>query len=376
MLDRDVCIVDYDVITAYGHGAAALMRGIASGVSSAKEVTRFSTAQHAAHIACCVDGLSYHEGESLVMQMFSRLVERHAIPEEAMLLFASTVGEVDLLEQSISGTDTPPRALIDTALRLRELLGIRGKTFAISSACASTLAACARARTMIASGEAELIVVAAADAVTEFVYAGFSSLLALDVNGARPFDATRSGLTVGEAAGYLLLTSREYAASHGLTPKAILRGCGLSNDANHMTGPSRDGAGLATAIENAMKQASCATDGIAMIAAHGTGTTFNDAMELKAFKRIFQQPIPIYSVKGALGHTMGSAGLIQVITACEAMHARVTPLTVGMQTPDPDAVAWAHTAAMPWETGRDAALIVNAGFGGVNAAVVLGGAYA
>ena len=374
--DRDVCIVDYDVITPYGIGAAALMGGIFGGRSSAKKVARFSTAQFPAQIACCVDGLTYHGGSSLVMQMFARLVSGHRIPTESVLLFASTVGEVDLTEQSVEGCDATPSLLRDTALRVKELFGMSAEVTVISAACASTLAACMRARAMIASGEADVVTVAAADAVTEFVYAGFSSLLALDQNGARPFDAARAGLTAGEAAGYVVFASRAYAAAHGAKTKAVLAGCGMTNDANHMTGPSRDGSGLAGAIEHALRQSSCLPADIAMIAAHGTGTSYNDGMELKAFKRIFSQPLPIYSVKGAVGHSMGSAGLTQVISACESFSARMTPVTVGLTTPDPEAAGWAADVSVPWRAGCDTVLAVNAGFGGINAAAVLRGLYA
>ena len=137
-----------------------------------------------------------------------------------------------------------------------------------------------------------------------------------------------------------------------------------------MTGPSRDGSGLRLAIQKAIKKAGMSGDDIGGISSHGTGTVYNDSMEMKAYKSIFEdKPIPLYSIKGALGHTMGAAGLIETIIALKALQEKIIPQTVGLKDIDPEAEGWVSSGKRKLE--KSAILLNNAGFGGVNAALVL-----
>jgi len=141
--------------------------------------------------------------------------------------------------------------------------------------------------------------VVACDSITEFIFSGFSSLMALDSEPARPFDKNRAGLNVGEAAAYALLMSKH--GRHG-EPSCSRdnSGLGLSDDANHMTGPSRESEGLILAVSKALTSAGIGPDDVGCISAHGTGTVYNDAMEMRAFHAVFQQrERPVYSLKGA-----------------------------------------------------------------------------
>ncbi len=110
---------------------------------------------------------------------------------------------------------------------------------------------------------------------------------------------------------------------------------------------------------------------ISFIAAHGTATVYSDAMELLAFRGAVAEPKPIFSIKGGIGHTLASAGLVQILVAGRAMSLGLVPPTVGLGLPDPAAVAWAH--GTPIQVGRvPLALSTSSGFGGVNTAVLLG----
>ena len=214
----------------------------------------------------------------------------------------------------------------------------------------------------------------AGDAVTEFVYSGFASLLALDPEGARPFDRHRRGLTLGEGAAVALVMDERRARESGRAVLGSVTGWGMSCDANHMTGPAKDGSGLARAVRSALARAAQAHDGIGSISAHGTGTSFNDAMELRAFRSVLGEALPpVYSVKGALGHTLGAAGLVEVIVGLESLRRGQVPPSVNLKEPDADAEGVVSAQARP--QAKDAAVLsTNSGFGGINAAVVLRGA--
>ena len=131
---------------------------------------------------------------------------------------------------------------------------------------------------MIRNGHADCVLVVACDSVTEFIFSGFSSLMALDREPARPFDRNRAGLNVGEAAAYALIMSEERAARENRPVLGTMAGWGLSDDANHMTGPSRESEGLILAISKALGLGRHRPRrGGFHLSAHGTGTVYNDA---------------------------------------------------------------------------------------------------
>jgi 3-oxoacyl-[acyl-carrier-protein] synthase II len=207
--------------------------------------------------------------------------------------------------------------------------------------------------------------------VTEFVYSGFSSLMALDPVMAKPFDRERKGLSVGEAAAYAVIMSEERVKREKREILGIIAGWGLSDDANHMTGPSRTSEGLTLAVRKALASAGMDARDIGCISAHGTGTVYNDAMEMRAFHEVFDgSAVPVYSVKGGIGHTMGAAGLVEVITALKVLRERAAPPTVNLRVPDHDAEGWVSSSARSLGEKRTA-LITNAGFSGINTAVVV-----
>jgi 3-oxoacyl-[acyl-carrier-protein] synthase II len=194
--------------------------------------------------------------------------------------------------------------------------------------------------------------------------------MALDPAGARPFDRDRKGLTVGEGGACVLLMDSERARREGRPAETEVAGWGLSNDANHMTGPSRDGRGLALAVRKALASARLEPAQVGSIHAHGTGTSYNDSMELKAFRQVFGAPVPTYSIKGGTGHTMGAAGLVELLVTAHSLRAGLTPPTVGLADVDEEARGWASPEAVPDPRLR-VALSTNSGFGGVNCALLL-----
>lgn len=367
-------IVDSGMITPFGDGIEASWQGLLAGRTAVSPLQRFATEQFGVGIAATVAGLEYHGSESLAMQMLTRLAaNRPPLPAGTPLVLATTKGEIDLLEKELlsariaSDDSRLDRLLAKTAV----LFGASAETEVISAACTSSAVAVARAASMIRSGRRSAVLVVATDAVTEFVYAGFASLMALDKVPARPFDRHRQGLSVGEAAACVLLMSAERAVAEGRSFSTEVAGWGMSDDANHMTGPSRESEGLIRALRLALASASLQPEDIGFVAAHGTGTGYNDAMELNAFRQVFpSNGLPVYSVKGAVGHTMGAAGLLELLLAERALSAGMIPPTVNLQEPVAEAVGMVSTRVQPVAAGK-AAMVTNAGFSGVNTAVVL-----
>lgn len=367
-------VVSCNMVTPFGVGIEACRNGLYGMNTAIRKFGRFNTTALQSDNAAVIEGLVYHEGESLVMQMIDSLfgILKGPAPEDSALLVATTKGEIDLLEKRIldGNSDELNYNLSGLLTRISNRAGIRDQGSIVSAACASSSCAVARAALMIISGRTDCVLVVACDSVTEFVFAGFSSLMALDKTSARPFDKSRSGLSLGEAAAYTLIMSRERARREGRQIIAEISGWGLSDDANHMTGPSRTSEGMILALHAALSSSGCLSDDIAFISAHGTGTVFNDQMEMRAYRSVFDRPLPVYSVKGAIGHTLGAAGLVELIIAATALQERTAPPTVNLKDVDADALGWASPESQPISSGRTA-LVTNAGFSGINTALAL-----
>jgi 3-oxoacyl-[acyl-carrier-protein] synthase II len=367
-------ITDYNLITTYGLGVAPLWKGILSGQSGINKLERFSTKSFISNNAALVPGLSYLGDTSLAIQMLKNVLNSKSgiIPNDAFLILATTVGEIDLLEKSIlRGNADPGESKLSNLLKkVKNSTGIRASGILVSCACASSSTAIIQAVRMIGSGKLDCVLVVATDAVTEFVFSGFSSLMALDKDRARPFDKNRSGLSLGEAAGFMLLMSQARAKKEKRNMLAQVSGWGLSCDANHMTGPCRQASGLIQAIHNALKEAGISPKDVGAISSHGTGTLYNDAMELKAFKSVFKGlATPAYSIKGAIGHTLGAAGLIEAIVALKTQENKTVPGTVGLKDIDSEAIGRFSNCAQ--KLRKKIILSNNCGFGGINAALIL-----
>jgi 3-oxoacyl-[acyl-carrier-protein] synthase II len=367
-------VVSCDMITGYGAGIDMCWERMMTGETAISKVNRFNTQAFQSDYAATIKGLKYLQRDSLVMQMFRQLFKKGAvsIPGDAKFLLATTKGEIDLLEKNFlqgkgDASKSNPHYLLK---KVSALIGIKDRGMIISAACASSSAALATAASMIRRGQTDCVLAVACDSVTEFVFSGFSSLMALDKFHARPFDKERSGLSLGEAAGYILLMSEFRAKKEKRKIIGEIAGWGLSDDANHMTGPSRTSDGLILAIQKALKSACVGEDDIGFISAHGTGTVYNDAMEMRAFHAIFKKKRPAYSIKGAIGHTMGAAGLVETIIALRALKEKTVPLTVNLKVADDDAQGWASSQQRELSENK-MALITNAGFSGINTALIV-----
>jgi len=367
-------VVDMAAVTSLSDTPEGLWHNLVSGSTAIAPVTRFSTTPYTSRVAACIPNLVPTGPGSMIHNLIERLFHGwHALPPDTYVITASTKAGIDNLEKVRRGEPAESRdiylsTLVDT---VSKKLGLSAGGVHISAACASATIALARASAMIASGRKECILVCCLDVVTEFIYSGFSALRALSPEACRPFDKDRQGLTLGEGAAALLLMSPERAGRDHRTGFGRILGWGIANDATHITAPARNGRGLVQAVRNALRYSGISPRRISAICAHGTGTVYNDLMEMVAFGKVFpERQIPTFSPKGAIGHTLGAAGAIETILGFQALAAGRIPPTVGLVSPMPEAAGM--VAPNPVSITGNYLLSTNSGFGGINAALVLG----
>ena len=376
-----VAIAGWGAISAVGCGVDALKEAIRANASGLRPSERFSGPRFQSNIVGAIpsNGSDHDDPAHRLATEALQQARRHAQkiigsipPERTGLVLATTKANVEALERLADH-----RPCSDAARRhlQADLLAVDlaaehaacGPVQCISLACVSGLAAMQQGAKIIQRNEADAVLVAGVDHLSAFVVAGFTALKAIDPAGCRPFDRDRCGLTPGEAGAAVVLARADRVPA----PAVILRGWGSSNDANHPTGPSRDGSGLALAIRAALNSAGLQPADIDYINAHGTGTPYNDAMESMALRTIFGEACPPLSgLKGMLGHTLGAAGVIESIVCGLALQEQFIP-----GTPRFSAAADGVPASFVKEprpaNGLRRVLKLNTGFGGVNSALIL-----
>jgi 3-oxoacyl-(acyl-carrier-protein) synthase len=193
-------------------------------------------------------------------------------------------------------------------------VGISDFMTTVSTACSSSANSIFYGARLIKSDMLDVVIAGGADALTKFTLNGFNTLLILDKQFCKPFDANREGLNLGEGSGYLVLVSDKVAATLSKQPYCKLTGYNNSNDAFHQTASSPDGTGSFMAMQGALKKSGLEPKDIDYINLHGTGTPNNDSAEGTAIKRVFD-PVypPMSSTKSYTGHTLGASGGIEAV---------------------------------------------------------------
>lgn len=281
-------------------------------------------------------------------------------PERTLFLLSTTKGNIEWLN---TRPDERNR-LTESARRISAALRLKTRPMVVSHACVSGVSAIIQAARIIRAGRFDHVIVTGADRLTPFVVSGFASFQAMSDTPSRPFDAARDGINLGEAAATVVLS-----ANSGNAPLARVLGGSTSNDANHISGPSRTGEELGFAIRNAIRESGISASDIASISAHGTATVYNDEMESKAFELLGLSDAPLHSLKGYTGHTLGAAGILETALLVESMRVGETIASVGFEN---NGVPGRVNVSR--ETVRKAipyALKTASGFGGCNAALVV-----
>jgi len=191
---------------------------------------------------------------------------------------------------------------------VRRKLGLEGPAVAVSSACSSSAKVFASAQRMVDCGLIDAAVVGGVDSLCATTLYGFESLGLLAKEPCRPFSNERAGISIGEAAAYMLV---ERASGPQDREAVWLLGVGESSDAYHMSSPHPQGLGARLAMERALASAGLGPEHIDYINLHGTGTVANDAAEAIAIANVFGTATPCSSTKGATGHTLGAAGALE-----------------------------------------------------------------
>jgi 3-oxoacyl-[acyl-carrier-protein] synthase I len=303
----------------------------------------------------------------LIMSAHAGLTHTGIDPADSRTVFiiSSTKGNIAKIEHP-EGDDTPENISLHRSAKLvAGSFGNKNLPLVVSSACISGVLALITGKRLIESEIYDNAVVVGADLITRFILSGFQSFQAVSGEPCRPFDKSRNGVTLGEGAATIILSAKKPT---GIEPVSIAGGS-TSNDANHISGPSRTGEPLYAAIRKALGQSGISAEQVGFISAHGTATIFNDEMEAKAISLAGLEFAPVNSLKGYYGHTLGAAGLIEAVISVQSLRENTVIATKGFQESGVSREININSALQK----RDMRYILKtaSGFGGCNAAIVL-----
>jgi 3-oxoacyl-(acyl-carrier-protein) synthase len=256
----------------------------------------------------------------------------------------------------------------DSTEFIADNLGIKDYLSTISTACSSSANAIMFGARLIKHGLLDRVVVGGTDSMARFTINGFMTLMILDKEKCKPFDAERQGLNLGEGAGFIVIESEK--AAKGKEILAELSGYGNSNDAYHQTASSPDGAGAYLAIEKAFKTSGLKPSDIDYINAHGTGTAINDLSEGTAIDRMFNKNVPkISSTKAFTGHTLGACAAIEAIFSVLAIRNNTIFPNLNYKNPMTE-LSFMPTTTLEKNVKIDHVLSNSFGFGGNTSALI------
>ena len=274
-------------------------------------------------------------------------------------VISSTKGNINLIQQPNPSAELHLRK---TGRRIQQYFKNPNTPVLVCNACISGVMAAIVGARLIRMGKYEHVVVVGSDILSEFILSGFYALKAVSEVPCRPFDKDRTGISLGEGCATLVLSAHPQSASD-----IQILGGSISNDANHISGPSRTGSGLQQAIRSALTTSG--NPEVDFISAHGTATLYNDEMEAKAFNAVGLNEVPLNSFKGYWGHTLGAAGVLEIVASCASMRNNTLIQSAGYANSGvslPLNIIEARESA-----DIQTCLKTSSGFGGCNGAVVL-----
>ena len=279
-----------------------------------------------------------------------------------LLVVSTTKANIDYL----SAADYAILQPAESAKRIASLLGITTPPLVVCNACISGVAAIVTAQRLLDCGSYDTAIVVGCDVISHFVVSGFQSLKAMSPEPCRPFDIERIGLNLGEAAATMILSNSLTSHLSPLTSKvwSIVRGA-IRNDAYHISSPSPKGEGCANAIRYVTEGVDSKT--LSVLNAHGTATMYNDQMESVAITAAGLSDVPMNSLKGYYGHTLGASGILETIIT---MHSVAHGELLGTRGFSEIGVSGrVNISAQPMPISKQSFVKVISGFGGCNAAV-------
>ena len=405
---RRVVITGIGAVTPVGFGASGLWAGVLANRSGISEITSFDASGFRTRVAGEVRGFnaSDHVSRKNLKRIdrfaaFAVASARMAV-EDANFDISRHTGSGIVMGSALGGlafAESQHGAFRENGLRsvnpnLATLvygassschiaieLGLTGPNITNSNSCSSGTMAVGEAFEMIRAGRADAIIAGGAETpLSPLIFGSFTLIKAMTSRNdnpegsCRPFDSGRDGFVMGEGSAALILEEMEHAKGRGARIYAEILGYGLTNDAYHMTSSRDDGECAARAVTIALKQAGVGPEEIGYINAHGSSTKMNDRNETVAIKKVFGElayKIPVSGTKPLHAHPLGATGAIEAAICALAIHSEYLPPTLNLTDPDPDC----DLDYIP-NTGRKARVnhvLSNAfGFGGMNAALVLG----
>ncbi|HIS40025.1 MAG TPA: beta-ketoacyl-ACP synthase II [Candidatus Aphodovivens avistercoris] len=405
-----VVITGVGAISPAGVGVEALWEAVFGKRCCIAPVERFDTEGFDVHIAGEVRGFDpvEHGMTKKEARRFERFVQYAIVaadealassgldvaaedPARIACVFGSGIGGIDELQSGITtlvekGPKRVNPLFVPTMIsnmaagQLAIRYGIKGECIDIVTACATGAHCIGQAVRDIRHGYADAALAGGTEeSISPVCLAGFSNLSALTKAedpqcASLPFDARRAGFVAGEGAGAVVLESLEHALARGASIIAEVTGFGSTGDAYHMTAPSPDGEGIRRAMAQALAEGGFTPADLGHLNAHGTGTPANDSTESRALLDLCGEEagakVPVTSVKGSTGHTLGAAGALEAIVTALSVANDCVPPTCGFAEADPACPVNVATEAI---TGypQKVALSNSLGFGGHNASLAI-----
>jgi 3-oxoacyl-(acyl-carrier-protein) synthase len=394
-MGKNIVITGEGIISAIGNDKAAVLQSLLDGRSGIVEMKHL----HSSHHELPVGEVQLSNDEMKAMlalpieeqtsrtSLMGMLAVRQALaeaqlPETApknrrvVLISGTTVGGMDITEQYYDSFATSDEHLDclkkhDCGSSTEEIAAMFGisECTTISTACSSAANALILGANLLKTGQADLVIAGGSEALTRFHLNGFNSLMILDHEPCRPFDAQRAGLNLGEGAAFVVMETEASARERGADIHAWLTGYGNACDAFHQTASSDNGEGAYRAMTEALEMAHLQPEDIDYVNAHGTGTPNNDLSESAALKRVFAEKMPlISSTKAFTGHTTSASGSIETVICLLAMQHHFVPANLRWEHQIPDGIT-------PTTGVKDVTLkhvVCNAfGFGGNDSSLIL-----
>lgn len=409
-MTRRVVVTGIGALTPIGLEVEGLWQGLHERRSAVRTVTRFDPSPFRSHMAAelrdftVADHLEQRRAKRLDRYgQLSVIAARMALADAGLRLEAedrervgtmmgTALGGVGYAEEQLGNYLREGLRAVDATLALAVFggaascniaieLGVHGPNSTNAMSCASGTIAIGEGFRQVRDGYADVMVCGGAEApLAPLCYGAFALIRAMSTRNddparaSRPFDKDRDGFVMGEGAAVLVLESRERAMARGARIYAEMMGFGTTNDAHHMTAPRPDGSQAARAMRLALADAGVAAGEIDYVNAHGSATPLNDPTETLAIKQVLGErarTVPVSGTKGYHGHALGASGAIEAAICALALQRRWVPPTVNLDAPD-DACDLDHVPATGRELEVRRVISNSFGFGGINAALVMG----
>ena len=382
------------VVSPYGAGAKCFWLGLAAGTCAIKPITVIETEGFRSRIAAEIPadvmsalGSSWRRSRA---DRIALAAAREALADsglqgreraEAALLIGAVGG--GMLEgedwywaQTLGDGRSSRKGALRSILPFSHAdmlgwrLGLTGPKETVVMACASGAASIALGADLVRAGVTPTALVGGVDALTHTCFMGFNALKLLDPSPCRPFDRDRRGMSLGEAAAFLVVEDAEHCRARGGRVHARLAGYGMSTDAHHVIAPHPDSEGMIHAMHLALKDARLPPTAVGYVNAHGTGTQQNDRVEALALREVFGEgAVLVSSTKSLIGHTMAGAGSVEAAATILALQHELLPPTANLETVDPE-VAFDCLPRTARPARISAALSNSFGFGGQNVSLI------